>query len=107
MDWRDFVRPHSFHVRIYDSNLFYKVHNVVPYKSSSPNHLIYNIMRSPYRIDAWLTDDDIVTQLYIHGQSNYHHFSKECSVEEIVCSTLSQLGNIVIVHNDSIQPGLF
>ena len=107
MDWYDFVRPYGFHVRIYDSNLLYKVHNAVPYKSSSPNHLIYNIMRSPYRIDAWLTDDGIVTRLDTYGQSKYQHFSKECSAEEIVCGTLSQLGNIVTTHKESIQPGLF
>lgn len=107
MDGRDFDRPHGFHVRIYDDRLLYKVHNVVPYKSSLSNHLIYNIMRTPYRIDIWYTYDDIVTQLNIHGTSNYQHFPKGRSVEEIVCSTLSQIGKIITLDDDSIQPGLF
>lgn len=107
MDRNDFVRPHAFHVRIYDNKLFYKVHNAIPYKSTIPDHLIYIITRSIYRIDIWLTDDDIVTKLNIHGSGKCQHFSKERSIEEILCSTLSQLGTIVTLDNDSIQPGLF
>ena len=107
MDRGDFVCSYPFHVRIYDDKLFYKVHTAVPYKSTLPNHLIYIITRSIYRIDIWLTDDDIVTQLNIHGTGKCHHFSKECSIEEIVVSTLSQIGKIVTLHNNSIQPGLF
>lgn len=107
MDRRDFACPYAFHVRIYGDKLSYKVHTAFPYKSTLPNHLIYIITRSIYRVDIWLTDDDIVTQLNMHGAGKCQHFSKECSIEEIVRSTLSQTGKIVTLHNDYIQPGLF
>lgn len=107
MDSRDFNYPHGFHVRIYDDKLFYKVHSAVPYKSTTPGHLIYIITRSVYRIDIWLIDDDIVTQLNVYGSGSCQHFSKKCSVEEIVRSTLSHIGRIVTLDNDSIQPTLF
>ena len=107
MDRGDFDRPHGFYVRIYDDKLAYKVHHVIPYKSQLTNHLTYRVMRSPYRVNIWLTDDDLVTQLNIHKERTYLHFSKEFSVEEIVCSTLSQTGSIVVPDSDLFQPGLF
>lgn len=107
MDRRDFDYSHDFYVRVYDDKLFYKVHNAVSYKSTLPGHLIYIITRSIYRIDIWLTDDDIVSQLNMHGRGSCQHFSKECSVEEIVCSTLSQIGKIVTLDNNPVQPTLF
>lgn len=107
MDRRDFDSPHGFHVRYYDSGLFYKVHNVIPYKTSLPNHLVYKVMRSTDKVHVWLTNDGIVAQLDIPGYSKYIQFSPNSSASEIVCAMLAQRGKIVVVDNDSIQPGLF
>lgn len=107
MDSRDFDRPHGFHVRYYDNKLSYKVHNVIPYKTSSPNHLVYKVMRSIDKVNVWLTSEGIVAQLDIPGHSKYIQFSSSRSVSEIVCTMLAQRGNIVVVDSDSIQPGLF
>lgn len=107
MDRGDFVCPHGFRVRFYDDKLLYKVHSAIPYKSSLPNHLVYNIMCSPYRVDIWLTNDDVVSRLNIHSWREYQHYSKQCSVEEIVCGTLSQIGKIVVLDDSSSQLALF
>lgn len=107
MDRRDFDRPYGFHVRYYDSGLSYKVHNVIPYKTSSPNHLVYKVMRSIDKVNVWLTSDGIVAQLDIPGHSKYIQFPSNSSASEIVCTMLAQRGKIVVVDHDSIQPGLF
>lgn len=107
MDWRDFVRPHGFPVRYYDSSLSYKSHSVIPYKTTTPNHLAYKVMRSPDRVDVWLTDDDIVAKFDVQGTSRYAHFPKDYTAPQIVCATLSQQGRIIIPDTDSLQPGLF
>lgn len=106
MDWRDFVRPHGFHVRYYDSTLSYSVHSVIPYKTSSPNHLIYKVMRSRDKVNLWLMADEIVAQLDVPGQNMLQSFSPNLSVKQIVCATLSQSGKLV-VFDDSLQPALF
>ena len=107
MDRRDFDTPHGFHVRYYNDSLLYRVHNVIPYKTSSPNHLIYKVMRSMDKVNIWLTNDGIVAQLDIPGHSKYIQFSSNCSVVEVVCTMLSQRGKLVVVDSDSLQPGLF
>ena len=107
MDWRDFSYPNGFVVRYYDDMLNYTRHTVLPYKTSFPNQLIYKVIRSPDKIKIWLTEDEIISQSNIPGYRNYNHFPKSYTVSGIVCSTLSQRGNLVVVDDDSIQPGLF
>lgn len=107
MDCRDFDRPLSFHVRYYDDRLRYKLHNVIPYKTSSPNHLVYKVMRSSDKVNIWLTNDGIVAQLDVDGYRNYDHFPTHAPVTQIVCSMLSKRGRLIVVDIDSIQPGLF
>ena len=107
MDYSDFVNPRDFCVRYYDDKLQYTSHRVVPYKTSSPVHLIYKVMRSPDKIDMWLAHDSVVTQLNINGCEKHQHFSLDCSLSEIICGTLSQKGKLVVVADDLIQPGLF
>lgn len=107
MDCRDFDRPHGFHVRYYDDNLLYKVHNVIPYKTSSPNHLVYKVMRSRDTVNVWLTSEGIVARLDTQGHSKYIQFPTDSSAVEIVCTMLSQTGKLVVVDSDSIQPRLF
>lgn len=107
MDRWDFDHPYGFHVRYYDNNLFYKVHNVIPYKTSSPYHLVYKVMRSMDKVNVWLTSEAIVAQLDIPGHSKYIQFPLNRSAQEIVCAMLAQRGKIVVVDIDSIQPGLF
>ena len=107
MDWRDFDRPHGFSVRYYDNTLAYKVHNVIPYKTTNPSYLVYNVMRSPDKVNVWLTDDDIVAQLDILGHNRYARFPKDYTAPQVVCAMLSQRGRLVIPDSDSFQPGLF
>lgn len=107
MDSRDFDRPHGFHVRYYDGTLRYRVHNVIPYKTSSPNHLVYNVMRSTDKVNVWLTSEGIIAQLDVPGHSKYVQFPLDTGVVEIICTTLSQRGKLVLADNDSLQPGLF
>ena len=107
MDRRDFDRPHGFHVRYYDNNLRYKVHNVIPYKTSLPNHLIYKVMRSIDKVNVWLTSDGIVAQLDNSGHCKYIQFPSNTSAAEIVCTILSQRGKLVVIDGDDFQPGLF
>ena len=107
MDCRDFVRPHGFYVRYYDDTLEYKVHNVIPYKTSNPYHLVYRAMGSPDRVNVWLMSDEIVAQLDTQGHSRYMHFSKDYTAQQIVCAALSQQGRLVVADSDSLQPGLF
>jgi len=107
VDWRDFVRPHGFTVRYYRSDLSYTCHNVLPFKTSSPNHLIYKVMRSADKINLWLTEDDIVSQLDVTGYRNYLHYPKSCGALEVICGTLSQRGVLVVSNDESSQPGLF
>lgn len=106
MDCRDFDRPHGFHVRYYDNTLSYKVHNVIPYKTSSPNHLVYKVMRSMDKVNVWLTSEGIVAQLDIPGHSKYIQFPSNTSATEIVCTMLSQR-KLVVVDGDDLQPPLF
>ena len=107
MDFSDFDRPHGFHVRYYNNNLQYKVHNVLPYKTSSPNHIVYQVLRSRDKVNVWLTNDEIVAQLDNAGRGNYNHFPLNSSAIEIVCAMLSKTGRLVVADCDSIQPGLF
>lgn len=107
MDYSDFINPRDFCVRYYDDKLQYTSHRVIPYKTSSPTHLIYKVMRSPDKINMWLGHDSVVTQLNIKNYEKYQHFSLDCSLSEIICGTLSQKGKLVVVADDSIQPGLF
>ena len=107
MDWRDFVYPHGFVVRYYRPNLLYTRHSVLPFKTASPNHLIYKVMRSPDKINLWLGEDDIISQLDVTGYRKYQHYSKDCSALEIICGTLSQHGSLIVPDDDSSQPGLF
>nr|DAN01203.1 MAG TPA: hypothetical protein [Caudoviricetes sp.] len=107
MDRWDFDRPHGFHVRYYDNALSYKVHNVIPYKTSSPNHLVYKVMRSIDKVNVWLTSDGIVAQLDIPGHSKYIQFPSSTCATEIVCTMLSQRRNLVVVDGDDLQPTLF
>ena len=107
MDRRDFNRPHGFHVRYYDNRLFYKVHNVIPYKTSSPNHLVYKVMRSMDKVNVWLTSEGIVAQLDVPGHSKYIQFPSNTSATEIVCTMLSQRRKLVVVDGDDLQPALF
>lgn len=107
MDSRDFDRPYGFHVRYYDSGLRYRVHNVIPYKTSSPNHLVYKVMRSMDKVNVWLTSEGIVAQLDIPGHSKYIQFSTDSSAVEIICTMLSQTGKLVVADIDSLQPSLF
>lgn len=107
MDSRDFDRPHGFYVRYYDDKLLYKVHNVIPYKTASPNHLVYKVMRSRDKVNMWLTSEGIVAQLDIQGHSKYIQFPTDSSAVEIICTMLSQTGKLVVADRDSLQPGLF
>lgn len=94
-------------MRYYDDFLSYKVHNVIPYKTSSPGHLIYKVMRSRDKVNLWYAEGEIVAQLDVQGQGMYQSFSRKLSVAQIVCSVLSQSGKLVVLDNDSLQPGLF
>lgn len=107
MDCRDFDRPHGFHVRYYNDNLLYRVHNVIPYKTSLPNHLIYKVMRSVDKVNVWLTSDGIVAQLDVPGHCKYIQFPSDTSAVEIVCTMLSQRGKLVVADGNDLQPGLF
>lgn len=107
MDHRDFDRPYSFHVRYYDNKLFYKLHNVIPYKTSSPYHLVYKVMRSSDKVNIWLTNDGIVAQLDVIGYRNYDYFPTHTPVTQIVCSMLSKRGRLIVLDSDSINPTLF
>ena len=107
VDWRDFAYPHGFRVRYYDDKLQYTSHGVLPYKTSLSNHIIYKVARSPDKINMWLGHDSVVTQLDVKGYRKYQHFSLDHSVSEIICATLSQKGKLVVVDDDSVQPGLF
>lgn len=107
VDYRDFDHPYGFHVRYYDDKLQYTSHSIIPYKTSSPNHLIYKVMRSPDKVNIWLGNDSVVTQLDVKGYRNYQHFPLDYSLPKVICATLSQKGNLVVVDADSIQPGLF
>lgn len=106
MDWRDFVYPNGFVVRYYDDKLNYTRHSVLPYKTSSPIHLLYKVMRSPDKIKLWLTNHEIISQLDVPGYRTFQHFSKNYSVQQVICATLSQRG-FLVVADDPIQPGLF
>lgn len=107
MDRRDFDRPYGFHVRYYNDRLCYRIHNVIPYKTSLRNHLVYKVMRSVDTVNVWLTNDGIVAQLDVPGHSKYIQFPTNSSVVEIICTMLSQKGNLVVADTDSIQPALF
>ena len=107
MDSGDFDRPHGFNVRYYDDRLLYKVHNVIPYKTSSPYHLVYKVMRSRDKVNVWLTSEGIVAQLDTQGHRKYIRFSTDRSAVEIVCTMLSQTGELVVVDSDLLHPGLF
>lgn len=107
MDRWDFDHPHGFHVRYYNNNLLYKVHNVIPYKTSSPNHLIYKVMRSTDKVNVWLTSDGIVAQLDIPRHRKHIQFPSNTSATEIVCTMLAQRGKLVVIDGDDLQPGLF
>ena len=107
MDRRDFVRPHGFHVRYYDDTLSYRVHNVIPYKTALPGHLIYKVMRSRDKVNLWYAEDEIVAQLDAQGQGMYQSFSPGLSAGQIVCAVLSHSGKLVVLDDDSVQPGLF
>lgn len=107
MDRSDFDRPHGFRVRYYDNTLNYKVHSVIPYKTTNLYHLIYKVMRSPDKINVWFTGDDIVAHLNVQGDSRYGHFPKDYTAQQIVCAMLSQKGRLVVADSDSLQPGLF
>lgn len=107
MDYSDFINPRNFCVRYYDDKLQYTSHRAIPYKTSSPTHLIYKVTRSPDKINMWLGHDSVVTQLDTKGHRKYQHFSLDHSPSEIICATLSQKGKLVVVDDNSIQPGLF
>lgn len=107
VDWRDFIYPNGFVVRYYDDKLNYTRHSVLPYKTSFPNQLIYKVMRSADKVKLWLTEDEVISQLQAPGYHNYLSFSKNNTVPGVLCATLSQRGNLVVVDDDSIQPGLF
>lgn len=107
MDRRDFDHPHGFYVRYYDNNLHYTVHNVIPYKTSSPKQLIYKVTRSHHKVNVWLSDDGVVAQLDIQGCRDYLHFSATLTLDEIVCIMLSKSGKFVVMDGSSIQPTLF
>lgn len=107
MDRRDFDCPYGFHVRYYDDKLCYRVHNVIPYNTSSPNHLIYKVMRSRDKVNVWLTSDGIVAQLDVQGHAKCIKFSTNRSAIEVICTMLSQTGKLVVVDSDSLQSGLF
>ena len=107
MDRGDFDCPHGFRVMYYDDTLNYKVHNVIPYKTANLYHLIYKVMRSPDKINVWFSSDGIVAHLNDQGGGTYGHFPKDYTVQQIVCSMLSQKGRLVALDDDSFQPALF
>lgn len=107
MDRRDFDYPHGLYVRYYDDKLQYTKHSIIPYKTSSPNHLIYKVTRSPDKINMWLGNDSVVTQLDVKGYRKYQHFPLDYTLPEVIYATLSQKGKLVVVDADFIQPGLF
>lgn len=107
VDWRDFVYPNGFVVRYYDDLLNYTRHTVLPYKTSSPNQLIYKVMRSPDKVKLWLTEYEIISQLDVPGYRAFQHFPESYNASQVICATLSQRGILVVVDDDSIQPGLF
>lgn len=106
MDRRDFDCPHGFYVRYYDDNLRYTIHNVIPYKTASPKHLIYKVARSHHKVNVWLSDDGIIAQSNIQGCGDYVHFSTALTLDTIVCIMLSKAGKFVVVDDRSIQPPL-
>lgn len=107
MDRRDFDCPHGFYVRYYDNKLNYTVHNVIPYKTSSPKQLIYKVARLHHKVNVWLSEDGIVAQLDIQGCRDYSYFSDALTLDEIVCIMLSKTGKFVVVDDSLNQPALF
>lgn len=107
MDWHDFVRPYGFNVRYYDDTLSYKLHSALPYKTSSPRHLVYKVMRSRDKVNLWFADDEIVAQLHTPRHTSYQTFPIDLPVTHIVCNMLSRNGKLVVLDDDSLQPALF
>lgn len=107
MGRRYFDCPHGFYVRYYDDKLCYTVHIVIPYKTSSPKHLIYKVTRSYHKVNVWLSDDGIIAQSNIQGHGDYIRFSSAFTLDEIVCIMLSKAGKFVVVDDRSIQLPLF
>lgn len=107
MDRSDFDHPHGFYVRYYDNELRYTVHNVIPYKTSSPKHLIYKVTRSHHKVNVWLSDDGVIAQSNIQGHGDYLRFSDSLTLDKIVCIMLSKTGKFVVVDDSLTQPPLF
>ena len=108
MDVSDFRRPISFHVRVYDNKLNYRIHNVVPYKTDKSDIVIFSMMRSSETVIVGLRDG----RCFAENDRLYNPKRKEFPIEEdirnVVCNMLAHDNQIVVIDNpDEVQDSLF
>lgn len=108
MDVRDFRCPVSFHVRVYDSSLNYRIHNVIPYKTDKSDTVIFSMMRSSETVVVSLRDGRCFAENDRLGNPKWAEFPIEADIRGVVCSMLARDNQIVVVDNpDEVQDSLF
>lgn len=108
MDASDFSRPVSFRVRVYDSKLNYRVHNVIPYKLATVDTLVYSMMRSSEQVIVGIRGGRCFAQNDRLTNPKYKEFPITEDIRNVVCNMLAHDNQIVVIDNpDEVQDSLF
>lgn len=108
MDVGDFRSPVSFRVRVYDSKLNYRIHNVIPYKTDKSDTVIFSMMRSTESVIVGLRDGRCFAENDRIGNPKRKEFPVEEDIRNVVCNMLAHDNQIVVVDNlDEFQHSLF
>ena len=108
MDVSDFRCPVSFLVRVYDTKLNYRTHNVVPYKSDKSDTVIFSMMRSSESVIVGLRDGRCFAENDRIGNPKRKEFPIEEDIQNVVCDMLARDNQIVVVDDSvSVQDTLF
>lgn len=108
MDVGDFRSPVSFHVRVYDTKLNYRIHNVIPYKTDKFDTVIFSMMRSTESVIVSLRDGRCFAENDRIGNPKREEFPIEEDIRNVVCSMLAYDNQIVVVDDpDVVQDSLF
>ena len=108
MDVGDFRCPVSFRVRVYDTKLNYRTHNVIPYKSDKSDTVIFSMMRSSEMVIVGLRDGHCFAENDRLSGPKRKEFPIEEDIRNVVCNMLAHNNQIIVVDNpDEVQDSLF
>ena len=95
-------------MRVYDNNLKYRTHNVIPYKTNESDTVIFSMMRSSETVIVGLRAGRCFAKNDRLHNPKWKEFPIEEDIRNVVCNMLAHDNQIVVVDNlDEFQDSLF